>query len=79
MHIARKLVDQQALAITVRISDEDFRGAGRFGGAYGHEHFIRHEMAKALVLETLRTELVSGDYSSMSTEIYTANGPTAGF
>ena len=60
-HVSRKLFDQQALAIAVRVHDDDFRCARCFRRTHCGERFVRHEATKAVVLESRRSELIRGD------------------
>ena len=44
--VGRKLLDQQVLAVTVRIGDDDLRRAGGFRRGHGRQRFARHELAE---------------------------------
>jgi hypothetical protein len=56
-HVVRKLVDEDALAVAVRVADDDL---GRTGGAdrgNGGVDLAGHPFARTLILEPVRPEL----------------------
>ncbi len=57
----RELLDQQVLAVAVRVADDDLGRAGCKRTFDRGVDFLRHEFPEACVLEALRTELFVGD------------------
>src|SRR6266566_7129223 len=62
-NVLGKLLNEQALTVPVRITYHNLRCPRFFCGAHGSQRFIGHEVSKALVLKTARTQLVSGHHA----------------
>ena len=54
----RKAIDEQRLAVAVRIADHELRRAGLARALDGGEHVGGHPLARLLILEARRPELV---------------------
>ena len=58
-YVIRQSLDQQVLPIAMCVGNDKLGGARCTGRIDRGIHFCRHELAKSLVLETARTELLS--------------------
>src|ERR1700678_238045 len=69
-HIGRELLYQQVLLVAMGVRDDELRGPGLSRTFHGCQRFLRHEVAKALVLERSGSQLVSGNYARHSLHIH---------
>src|SRR6185436_7283471 len=56
-----ELLNQQVLAVAVRVAYDDLGGTRLESGLGSCFHLFGHELSKAIVLKTLWSELVAGD------------------
>src|SRR5438105_4815299 len=56
-HIVRHFVDEEALAVSVRVADDDLGGTRLADAVDGGIHLAGHPLARALVFEAVRPQL----------------------
>ncbi len=55
-----KFLDQQILAVAVRVGDQEFGGTGGPGALHCRQDLGRHDAPESLVLEPSRVQLLGG-------------------
>jgi hypothetical protein len=70
LHVGRELLDEQVLAVAMRVGDDDLGSAGFLRRGYRRHRLGGHELAEAAVPEPGRPELIARDHAGDALHVH---------